>query len=114
MNPVFPIEVAAGGLTGKAGYLYKLVDGVPTLVSATTDKPVGALDHYLSDTKGGLAIIGSRTRVKVTGAVAQYGFGKVNADGTVSAYTAAEGQVLCCQFLQAGTDGELVNAVLIA
>ena len=114
MNPVFPIEVAAGGLTGKAGYLIKIVNGAPTLVAAATDKPAGALDHYLSDTKGGLAIGGSRTRVKVTGAVAQFAYGKVNADATVSAYTGEAGEVLCCQFLQAGTDGELVNAIIIA
>ena len=114
MNPVFPIEVAAGGLTGKTGYLYKISGGVPAIVSAATDKPAGALDHYLSDTKGGLAIGGSRTRVKVAGAVDQYAFGKVNADATVSAYTGEAGQVLVCQFLQKGTDGELVNAVIIA
>lgn len=114
MNPIYPIEVAAGGLTGKTGHLYKIVDGAPVLVSAATDKPAGALDHYLSDAKGGLALAGSRTRVKVTGAVSQFGFGKVNADATVSAYTGEAGQVLCCQFLQKGTDGELVNAVIIA
>ncbi len=113
MNPVFPIE-AASGLAGSAGKFVKIVNGAPVLCDAATDKPAGVLDYYLSDTKGGLAVAGARTRVLVTGAVAQFGFGKVNADATASSWTGEAGEVLACQFLQAGSDGEMVNAIVIA
>jgi len=112
MNPVYPIE--STGLTDLVGHFIK-ADGAGgfTAVDGATDLHVGCLDHALSATKGGLAVVGARTRVKVTGAVSQFGFGKLNADATASAYTGGEGEVRCCQFLQAGTDGELVNAVIM-
>lgn len=112
MNKVFPIEVAAG-LTGKQGYFFKLVDGVPTICSATSDAPAGCLDYYLSDLKGGLAIDGAFTRVKVSAAVKQFGFGKLDAAGTASAHTGAGGEVRVCQFLQDGVADEYVNAVIV-
>jgi len=111
MNPVYPIE--STGLTDLVGKFLKADGAGGFAVADADDIHVGCLDHALSATKGGLAVIGARTRVKVTGAVAQFGFGKLAADGTASAYTGVDGEVRCCQFLQAGTDGELVAAVIM-
>ena len=113
MNPVFPIETA-GLSEDLVGRFFKLdADGAFAPVDSAADAHAGCLDHALSETKGGLAIIGSRTRVRVDGAVPQFGFGRLNADGTASAAQGAEGERRCCQFLQPGTDGELVAAVIL-
>lgn len=112
MNRIYPITVASG-LTGKEGTFFKIVNGVPTPVAAATDAPSGCLDHYLSDTKGGLALEGAATRVKVSAAVKQFSFGKLDAAGTASAFAGAEGEVRVCQFLQDGVADEFVNAIII-
>lgn len=110
MNPIFPITVTSG-LTDKAGYFLKASGTEFAVCDSASDLPVGCLDHYLSDTKGGLALHGGACPVKVTGAVAQFGFGVLTATGTASAYSGTGVRV--CQFLQAGVDGETVNAVIL-
>jgi len=101
----------------KRGFFVKLSSGLAALVSAATDVPYGViLDGENTDGNDAIAIsvgnVGS-VRVKVAGSVTKGGLGQLTSTGEVIADAGTGARVLVCVFLEAGSDDELVEAILI-
>ena len=98
----------------KSGYFVNLVNGQAVLVSATTDKPIGVILEG-EGTSGidsiALQNFGGIVEVKVVGTATAGADGQLNNDGSVKDDTSGT-RIVVCRFLESGTTGALVKAVL--
>ena len=98
----------------KEGYFVNLVSGLAALVSATTDLPIGViLEGEGTDGQDSIALqnFGGIVSVKVVGTATAGADGQLNNDGSVKDDTSGT-RVVVCRFLESGTTGALVKAVL--
>ncbi len=111
----------AADQTGKEGYFVKLLtDGTATVVSSTTDVPIGVIvDGAALLGKSGIAVgaggFRGTVRVKLDaspGVVLAGTTLQITATGTVKADALTGTRVVVAQALEAGSASELIEAVL--
>jgi hypothetical protein len=120
-NAIIPLTPAAD-YTGKEGYFVTIAAGVCTICTGTTDSPAGVITEG-SDTTGkcSVALIGAglagTVKAKLTasspGTISQGVLLELAAeDGTLKLSTGG-GATIVARALEAGTAGELIEAVLL-
>lgn len=115
--------LCAVDLSGKEGYFVKASGVAATpiaLVTSAADATVGlVLDGTTAGDANSIAVPSGTPgshHVKLAaspGTPAVLGYGALTSDGSVKADPGTGARVLVCRFLQTGTAGELVEAVLI-
>jgi len=97
----------------KSGYAVKLASGGIDLCAAATDTPIGVIDSVIVESNRlGIALPGAVVPVKVSGTVAAFSRGVLDAGGKAKQETGTEGEVVFCQFLNDGVADETVNALI--
>jgi hypothetical protein len=102
--------------TEKDGHFVKHAGGEAALVSNAADVPIGViLDGETVDGRDSVAIAGGfagTCLVKLSGNVAVFADLQLAADGSVVTDSGAGARVIVAKAMQAGTNGELIEAVI--
>lgn len=102
--------------SSSGGYFVTIAAGVATLAAAATDVPAGVIvDGVDTDSVDSIARenFSGIVNVKLGGDATAEGYGTLQAGGTVQDDPGSGSRVRVCRFLESGSSGDLVKAILI-